>query len=120
VCTDMNRIFKDNKHFLLYTLKWMTVYIVLGFVAALIFPFPLSLVAALGGFMVVNFLRTRFMLKKMGISMKGLFGSIRSTGISPSSSTFGYNPIRYYCMSCGNEHKEIACPKCGSKMKKVG
>jgi len=23
-------------------------------------------------------------------------------------------------MKCGNEHREIACPKCGSKMKKVG
>jgi DNA-directed RNA polymerase subunit RPC12/RpoP len=33
---------------------------------------------------------------------------------------YGYNPIKYYCMSCGNENKEISCPKCGSKMKRVG
>ena len=65
--------------------------------------------------MLVNFLRTRLMLKKMGIGMKGLFGSLRSSDASPSMS--GYSPIKYYCMSCGNEHKEIACPKCGSKMK---
>jgi len=23
-------------------------------------------------------------------------------------------------MNCGYEHREIACPKCGSKMKRVG
>jgi hypothetical protein len=114
----MSGIFNNNKHFLLYTLKWMSVYIAIGFIAALILPFPVSLVGAIGGFMLVNFLRTRLMLKKMGISMKGLFDSLRSSDASPSM--YGYNPIKYYCMSCGNEHKEIACPKCGSKMKRVG
>jgi hypothetical protein len=28
--------------------------------------------------------------------------------------------VKYYCMSCGTKHKEAACPKCGSKMKRVG
>jgi hypothetical protein len=114
----MNEIPNGNRHFLLYTLKWMSLYIAIGFIAALLLPFPASLVAAIGGFMLVNFLRTRLMLKKMGIGMKGLFGSLRSSDASPSMS--GYSPIKYFCMSCGNEHKEIACPKCGSKMKRVG
>lgn len=114
----MNEIPNGNRHFLLYTLKWMSLYIAIGFIAALLLPFPASLVAAIGGFMLVNFLRTRLMLKKMGIGMKGLFGSLRSSDASPSMP--GYSPIKYYCMSCGNEHKEIACPKCGSKMKRVG
>ena len=61
-------------------------------------------------------LRTRLMMKKMGISMKGLFSSLPVVRCKP----YGYNPIKYYCMSCGNEHKETACPKCGSKMKKIG
>jgi hypothetical protein len=114
----MDGIFNNNKHFLLYTLKWMSVYIAIGFIAALILPFPVSLVGAIGGFMLVNFLRTRLMLKKMGINMKGLFDSLRSS--DASTFMYGYNSIRYYCMSCGSEHKEIACPKCGSKMKRVG
>ena len=108
----------NNRHLLLYTLKWMSLYIVIGFISALLLPFPVSLLGAIGGFMLVNFLRTRFMMKKMGISMKGLFGSLRSSDVSPFM--YGYNAIKYYCMSCGNEHKEIACPKCGSKMKRVG
>jgi len=108
----------NNRHLLLYTLKWMSLYIAIGFISASLLPFPASLLGAIGGFMLVNFLRTRFMMKKMGISMKGLFGSLRSSDVS--TSMYGYNPIKYYCMSCGNEHKEIACPKCGSKMKRVG
>jgi hypothetical protein len=98
--------------------QWMSLYVAIGFIAALLLPFPVSLVGAIGGVMLVNFLRTRLMLKKMGISMKGLFDSLRSSDMSPSA--YGYNPIKYYCMSCGNEHKEIACPKCGSKIKRVG
>ena len=108
----------DNRQFLLYTLKWMSLYIAIGFIAALLLPFPASLLGAIGGFMLVNFLRTRAMLKKAGVSVRGLFGPLRSSGLGPSMN--GYNPIKFYCMSCGNEHKEIACPKCGSKMKRVG
>jgi DNA-directed RNA polymerase subunit RPC12/RpoP len=26
--------------------------------------------------------------------------------------------LKYYCMNCGKEHYYIACPNCGSKMKK--
>jgi hypothetical protein len=114
----MSKIFSNNRHFLLYTLKWMSIYIAIGFISALLLPFPISLIGAIGGFMLVNFLRTRLMLKRMRISMRGLFGSLRSSDVSPSM--YGYNPIKYYCMSCGNEHKEIACPKCDSKMKRVG
>jgi hypothetical protein len=41
---------------------------------------------------------------------------------NPSASMNGgqYTPIKYYCMSCGKEHREIACPNCGSKMKRIG
>ena len=67
----------NNRHLLLYTLKWMSLYIAIGFISALLLPFPASLLGAIGGFMLVNFLRTRFMMKRMGISMKGLFGSLK-------------------------------------------
>jgi DNA-directed RNA polymerase subunit RPC12/RpoP len=28
--------------------------------------------------------------------------------------------LKYYCMICGTPHKEVACPKCGSKITRVG
>lgn len=42
------------------------------------------------------------------------FGSMLRRSTSASSS------LKYYCMSCGTQHRQIACPKCGSKMKRVG
>jgi hypothetical protein len=106
-----------DKHFLLYQLKWMGIYVGIGFVVSLVLPFPVSLVGALGAFLFLNFIRTRRILKRSGIDMKGLFRSFSSAS---SSSMYGYSPLKYYCMSCGKEHKEIACPQCGSKMKRVG
>ena len=35
-------------------------------------------------------------------------------------SMFNYNKINYYCMVCGTKHDNLMCPKCGSKMKKIG
>jgi rubrerythrin len=52
------------------------------------------------------------MMRRMGMGAGGTFGSM--------SSMFGDNSLNYYCMNCGTKHKEAACPKCGSKMKKVG
>jgi rRNA maturation endonuclease Nob1 len=54
------------------------------------------------------------MMKKIGIGGGMLFGSMSS------NSMFEDSAVRYYCMSCGTQHKQAACPKCGSKMKRVG
>ena len=32
----------------------------------------------------------------------------------------GYSPIKFYCMNCGYEHRENACPKCSSKAVRAG
>jgi len=52
-------------------------------------------------------------MKNIGINMKGMFNST-------SSRPYEYSPVKYFCMLCGHQHKEIACPKCGSKMKRIG
>ena len=56
-------------------------------------------------------------MKRYGKGMgriKDMFGLV-------SSSMSGNNQgLKYYCMGCGKEHREIACPNCGSKMKRVG
>jgi hypothetical protein len=84
---------------------------------ALILLFPVSLLAALGAFVLLNYIRTRRMLKRAGVDIKRLFKSLSS---STSIGSAQYSPLKYYCMSCGKEHREIACPNCGSKMKRVG
>ena len=87
-----------------------------GCCMALVLPFPVSLFVALGAFMLLNFIRTRRMLKRAGVDMKGLFRSFSSASMNGGQ----YTPIKYYCMSCGKEHREIACPNCSSKMKRIG
>ena len=88
----------------------------IGAVIALVLPFPVSLLVALGAFVLLNFIRTRRMLKRAGVDIGGLFRSFSSASMGGGQ----YSPVKYYCMSCGKEHKEIACPNCGSKMKRVG
>ena len=46
--------------------------------------------------------------------IKDIFGSLSSS--MPDNN----QGLKYYCISCGKEHREIACPYCGSKMKRVG
>jgi hypothetical protein len=108
--------YNNDKRFLIYQLKWMSVYIAMGAAIALVLPFPVSLFVALGAFVLLNFIRTRRMLKRAGVDMKGLFRSFSSASMNGGQHT----PIKYYCMSCGKEHREIACPNCGSKMKRIG
>ena len=112
----MSFSYNNDKRFLIYQLKWMSVYIAMGAAIALVLPFPVSLFVALGAFVLLNFIRTRRMLKRAGVDMKGLFRSFSSASMNGGQ----YTPIKYYCMSCGKEHREIACAKCGSKMKRVG
>ena len=111
--------YNNNKQFLLHQLKWMGIYIFIGGAIALVLPFPVSLFVALGAFVLLNFIRTRRMLKRAGVDLKGLFRSFSSLS-SASMNDGQYTPIKYYCMSCGKEHREIACSNCGSKMKRVG
>src|ERR671923_292235 len=108
--------YNNNKQFLIYQLKWMGIYIAMGAVISLVLPFPVSLLVALGAFFLLNLIRTRRMLKKSGVDIRGLFRSFSSASMGGGQ----YSPIKYYCMGCGKEHREIACPNCGSKMKRVG
>ena len=116
----MSAIHNEDKQFLIYQLKWIGVYIAIGFVISLVLPFPISLVGVLGAFIFINLIRARIMLKRLGIDKNGFFGSLSTSSSSSSPSTHGYRLLKFYCMSCGKEHKEISCPNCGSKMKRAG
>jgi len=121
----MNNFFsKTNRELFLYQLKWLGVFIAIGFIIIYLFEFPFDLIMLIIAFIIINIYKTRIMLKKLGILNEGngkdIRGFIKSLFRSPSSSMDGNTSVRYYCMSCGNEHREIECPKCGSKVKKVG
>ena len=103
----------NNKQFLMNQMMWFTISIAISITISLLLPFPISLAVIIGVFILLNFYMRKMMMRRMGMGgAGGMFGSM--------SSMFGDNSLNYYCMSCGTKHKEAACPKCGSKMKRVG
>jgi hypothetical protein len=89
---------------------WFAISIGISLTISILVPFPISLVTIIGVFILLNFyMRNRMMSRMWG---RGMFGSM--------SSMFGDSSLKYYCMRCGTKHREAACPKCGSKMKRLG
>ena len=109
------KIDDDTKRFNIHRLKWSVIYVGIGIVLVLVLPFPYDLASILGLFVLINFLRGRSIMKRYGV--KDMFGSYSSSSMSRNDQS---RPLKYYCMNCGKEHMEIACPNCGSKMKKIG
>jgi hypothetical protein len=104
----------NNKQFLLNQLVWIGISFGISITISMLVPFPISLVAIFGVFIMLNVYMRRIMIKRMGGQGVGaIFGS--TFGSSQNSSS-----LKYYCMSCGTQHRQIACPNCGSKMKRVG
>ena len=123
-----NNNVKDNKNNLFQNynhLIWLLTYIGIGIALSFILPFPLSFGVLLLVLIVLNIYRTDLSLGRQGKGgIKGLYKSM-SSSIANRSSDFGaentgYNPIKFYCINCGYEHGDNACPKCGSKAVKVG
>jgi hypothetical protein len=106
----------NNKQFILNQLLWIGISFGISLAISLLLPFPVSLAAILGVFILLNMYMRRIMLRRMSSAgATGIFGSM-----SPIFSSNNSSSLKYYCISCGTQHKEIACPGCGSKMKKVG
>jgi hypothetical protein len=124
----------NKKQLMLYQSKWMAIYFGTAFVIMIFLPFPIDLAIAVPVFLLITLYRRKLLSRKLGVNYKSRNGTnshikgikdikdfFKSISPNASDSTFyGYRHIKYYCISCGNEHKEIACPKCGSKMKRVG
>ena len=118
-----------DKEFFLHQIKWLGVFMAIGFSIIWLFTFPTDIVLITVLFILMSIYNRRNTLKKLGLldtsRVKGVKGFFKSFFQLPtSSSLFGGtssgSQVKYFCMSCGNEHKEISCPKCGSKMKRAG
>ena len=108
----------NNKRFILNQIVWLGISLAISLAISMIVPFPTSLVAIIGVFILLNIFMRRIMMKRAGIgggSGRGLFGYGGGGGAGGSDSS-----LKYYCMNCGTQHSKASCPKCGSKMKRVG
>ncbi|MFL6370428.1 MAG: hypothetical protein ACJ72F_06310 [Nitrososphaeraceae archaeon] len=107
----------SNKQFLINQLIVMAISFGISIAISMIIPFPISVAVIMGVFILLNLYMRNRMMRKMGMGMRGegIFNSMSSSMAGGNNSS-----LKYYCMSCGTEHKQAACPNCGSRMKKVG
>jgi hypothetical protein len=89
-----------NEQYLSGPLLWIG--ISLGVIFAILFytPFPLSIPLAIAAFILLNFHFRKKVIKRM-------------------NPIFDNSSRIYSSINCGTRHNEIACPRCGSKMKRV-
>lgn len=111
------KISDNNKWTHNYRLVWHGAFMGISLLLIFLLPFPYDFISVLGLLVLVNYMRYRSIMKRYkGLGgAKNMFDSI-SSGTDSSSEM----SLRYFCMGCGKEHREIACPNCGSKMKKIG
>ncbi|MGA7543957.1 MAG: hypothetical protein WBW34_12925 [Nitrososphaeraceae archaeon] len=107
----------NTRRFIIHRVKWLIAFMGIGSILVYLLPYPYDFISLAGLFVLMVYLRSRNEMKRLGgkYGIKNLFGSFSS----PKSGDQN-RPLKYYCMSCGKEHNEIACPDCGSKMKRVG
>jgi len=101
----------NKKQFLLNQLVWLGISFGISLTISFLLPFPISLAVIFGVFILLNMYMRRVILKRMN-AVGGSMSSMLNTSNGSS--------LKYYCMACGTRHKEAACPKCGSKMKRIG
>jgi hypothetical protein len=98
-------------------IAWLIIYLSIGVTISLVLPFPVSFLVFILVIVLLNIVRTEIGLRKAGIGgIKGLYKSSSSyRSWKDGNYKPRYNPLKFYCINCGNEHRKIACPKCGSK-----
>ena len=99
----------NNKDFISQQLLWIYLSLGISLAISLFIPFPFSLPIIIAVFILLSFYMRKRAMKKMGLSGSSMFGGYGSG-----------STLSYYCMSCGTKHNQAACPRCGSKMKRVG
>jgi hypothetical protein len=112
----------NNMRFLGGLLTWMGISLALSLAISFILPFPWSLAVVIGVFLLLDFYLIRNASRRMRNGYNdSAFDSLSSLFSRGNGSRVVSNgALKYYCISCGAQHKQAACPICGSKMKKIG
>ncbi|MGA8080470.1 MAG: zinc ribbon domain-containing protein [Candidatus Nitrosopolaris sp.] len=101
--------------FLINQLVWIGISFGISITISMLVPFPISLVVIVGTFLLLNFHLRRRMMARMGsLNTTSITG-----GMFSPTTAYGSSALKYYCMGCGTQLKQVACPKCGSKMRRI-
>ena len=102
------------------SLIWLSINMAIIIMLHLVLPFPMSFIVSLIAIFGIAIYRNDRALRKAGMGgIKDWYKSMFSSGFGPRWNTGAngsvYQPLKFSCINCGNEHNEIACPNCGSK-----
>ena len=99
------------------SLIWLVISTAIIVILHVILPFPISFIVSIIAIFGLGIYRDDRALRKAGLGgIKGWYKSMLSSRLSPQSGNgVAYQPLRFSCINCGNEHDKIACPNCGSK-----
>ncbi|HEX5893003.1 MAG TPA: hypothetical protein VFY41_09090 [Nitrososphaeraceae archaeon] len=99
----------DDQEYLSQHLLWIGISLGIVFAILSYIPFPYSIPLAIASFVIILFYLRKRVVKRINRRAR-MFRSSNDTNQS----------LNYYCMACGTKHNDVACPKCGSKMKRLG
>jgi rubrerythrin len=113
--------YNDNKNSAKRLLKWTGIAAAIGILIVFMLPIILFLALIIGILIFVSLLYTRRNRKNSNnFGIFDLISSIMSSSFWKNNNYYSVsqNNYFYYCVSCGTKHKEVTCPRCGSKFKK--
>src|SRR5918996_1144860 len=103
----MNSHYNNNTQFFFNIMIWLGISLGISLTISVLLPFPMSLVVIIAVFVLLNFYMRRKLMQKMRMNEAGI----------PSLMDGGGSSLKYSCINCGTQHKDVSCPNCGSKMK---
>ncbi len=108
--------YNDNRNSAKRLLKWAGIAIGIGILFVFMLPVIIFLAAVIGILILVSLLYKKRKRSESN-NLIDLISSIIFSRIWNNYSV-SQNNYFYYCVSCGTNHKEVVCPRCGSKFKK--
>jgi hypothetical protein len=114
----------NNNQILYNYLIWLCIYLVAAVAIVFIIPFPFSFYLSMFVLLLINMVRRIVALRRVNETVLRAiyewFISLGDTNKLDRAVRFWHTPIKFYCMNCGNKHRKIVCPQCGSKAVRMG
>jgi rubrerythrin len=111
--------YNDNKNSAKRLLKWTGIAAAIGILIVFMLPVILFLAVIIGILILVSLLYARRKRKNSNnFGIFDLISSIISSRFWKNYYSVSHSNYFYYCVSCGTKHKEVICPRCGSRFKK--
>ena len=101
-----------------YHVKWLCIFMGIGFITAFTLPYPISILLGFGGVVTINVIKNRLKLSDNDKKSKLIRPSLITSLLLFHPTQFHESTI-YVCSNCNNVHTSRLCPRCKSIMKKV-